>query len=79
MTDGRTRTHGNSSAPYWYTKDCVVGDGQRLNIIAARMFGGVHNGQKFSLVQAKQLAIAYFYDYQYREWRETQLHPKETT
>ena len=52
-------------------------DGQRLNIIAARMFGGVHNGQKFSLVQAKQLAMAFFYDYQYREWRETQLHPKE--
>jgi hypothetical protein len=68
---------------YWNKGDAVVSDRRRLNIIAQRFFAEkgqtIHEGQKVSFQEAKDLAIAMLYDYEYREWRTKQEKLPEST
>lgn len=61
---------------YWNKGDAVVSDRRRLNIIAQRFFAEkgrtIHEGQKVSFQEAKDLAIAMLYDFEYRKWRDEQ-------
>lgn len=68
---------GKRISGYWNKGDMVVSDRVRVNVIAQRMAaenGKVwHEGTPLRFSEAKDLAIAMLYDFDYREWRTARM------
>lgn len=68
---------GKRISGYWNKGDKVVSDGVRLNVITQRMAaekGKIwHGGTTLTFDEAKQLAMAMLYDFEYRKWRTSQI------
>lgn len=68
---------GKRISGYWNKGDKVASDRVRVNVIAQRMAAERdkewHSGTPLTFDEAKDLAIAMLYDFDYREWRSAQM------
>lgn len=59
---------------FWKKRDAVVHDGVRVHVIGQRMFGKpMKDSDAITYKEAKQLAMAFLYDVDYRNWRTAQM------
>lgn len=68
---------GKRISGYWNKGDKIASDRVRVNVIAQRMAAERgkewHGGTPLTFDEAKDLAIAMLYDFDYREWRSAQM------